>query len=76
MIGHSDFVPVPDGQSTIMQPSPDLRSGRGKDRDGLGDGDDFILATEQSDARGMPPYGGVRKPSQNQYRPLNSGNLM
>jgi len=73
MVGHSDFVPVPDGQSTIMQPSPDLR---GHGRAGLGDGDDFILATETSEARGMPPFGGVRKPSQNQYRPLNDANLM
>ena len=37
MIGHSDFVPVPDNQSTIIQPSPDLR-GHGKD--GLYGGND------------------------------------
>ena len=77
MIGHSDLVPVPGNETPLVYPSP---APRGQDRisvSGLGVTDDMIMATENSDARGMPGAFDRRdKPTTNNYRPLDQANMM
>jgi len=76
MVGHSDFVPVGQNESEILQESPD-RLGRGNYLiDGSGEAKDLILATESSEVRGRPPRDKALKPAQRAPRPLNDSNLM
>lgn len=82
MIGHSDLVPVPGNETPLVYPSPAPR-GQGRiSIGGLGVTDDMIMATENSDARGMigafdrNDYDRRDKPTTNNYRPLDQANMM